>query len=949
MVAQHNRSLVSIIVPVYNVEEFIPKCLDSILGQTYSNIEVIVVNDGSRGNIEEIVAEYQRKNTNITLIGLDKNQGLFRARLEGFKAAKGDYIVSIDGDDSISVDYVRTMVTRAEKDDSDIVLPEKVIENNKEKFIFNLANDLPFNYLMNNECLEKFFEQQGDNYIWHQVAGVLYSRRVFGLAAPFLDSIKDHIVMCEDVLFSVVFWSHVRRIDRAPTAHYYYYQHENSSIANSSSESLRTKIESINTVFDKVTEYLRSQRIYAKVEKNLLEWENLYSLDYRNQINNLTVSEGLRGELGNLIRFGNANWSKRSQSQFYKVTTRLNDGLEELKQKIIDPDTECISFDIFDTLITRPFMQPSDLFYILEGDFKKLDRTFRLESFHDMRVKSEELTRLNKRHKEDITLKQVYRVMQNEYFVDKTVALKMLEKELEHEMGYCKQRETARELYDLAIYLGKKVIITSDMYLPRKTIKAVLSSCGYEGYDELYVSSHHGLVKATQNLYRQITNDLSVLPSKILHIGDNYDSDVVAAKGAGWKAAHFPRALDVAPGVFGRIFGDSAYYAQSHLGIASAYALAMNKCFDNPFRSFLHESNYNASPYLTGYFALGLSLLGFTKWMIEDTKDKGVESIIFLSRDGYLPMRIFKIFQKALNLTVRSYYLPTSRKAIIPLSIFGEANLAEMRAFNYRGQITDSILASLKSIQKEGSDNTLEDVDYDKARRLQRAFVKTYGGYFEKHTAVMDIGYSGRPEQIFTKLFNTPIETYFMYTGNDEAKRRLGRTVNVYGRLQVAGFREKIISEIGPSCIGYDVVGDVVEPIFEKEPNIPYYERYMLSEMQRGAEDFVSDYLKLFCRHLSSLTLGDNQLTMRPLDQATVTPTQIDREIFRGLVHEDDIAGDAAVDLFNTYYSTLDNKDRLHEENSHLTAELQSHMSIKRSAKLLAGNIKRRIIYGKKR
>lgn len=623
----------------------------------------------------------------------------------------------------------------------------------------------------------------------------------------------------------------------------------------------------------------------------------------------------------------------------------ISDGLDNLKQSILDERIAIVSFDIFDTLVTRPFLSPSDMFFLLDNDFKDLEGQFRLQNFHDIRIESEALARAAKSDKEDVGLKQIYYFMQKEFFVKKSVADQMLSKELEYEIRYCSQRKTAKELYDFAVRNGKKIIITSDMYLPVKTLEAILENCGYKGYHKLYVSSHHGTMKATQNLYKHITADLGVAPKSVFHIGDNYESDVIAASGAGWGAMHFPKATMVWGSAFERIFGDDAAYAQGHLGITVAYALAANIYFDNPYRSFDKESLYNKSPYFVGFFALGLSLLGFTQWMTEDMKTKGISTIVFLGRDGYLPMRVFEMFIQKIGTSTKIHYLHTSRKATIPLALFSQMNVSDIKTFNHHGKMNDGIRTSLKPYINDGTGK----INYKKLDALRTAFSATYRAYFDKNVAVMDIGYSGRPEQLFAYLFKVPLETYFMYSHSDEAKRRLGKRVNIYSRVKVAGLREKMISEIGPSCIGYKVIDDHVEPVFEKEIGMSTNEKVLISTIQKGAIDFVEAYLNYFGDHLDQLDFSSERLAMRPLDQVTVTPTRPDREMFQGITHEDDIAEESILDLFDIYYGGADQIDHMRVENDRLASELQSHLGIKRSVRLLAGNVKRRIKYGKKR
>ena len=91
------QPLISIIVPVYNCEEYIEKCIDSILHQTYQNFELIVINDGSKDNTLEKLKKYINKNK-ITIISIENN-GVSNARNLGIKNSKGDYICFIDSDE----------------------------------------------------------------------------------------------------------------------------------------------------------------------------------------------------------------------------------------------------------------------------------------------------------------------------------------------------------------------------------------------------------------------------------------------------------------------------------------------------------------------------------------------------------------------------------------------------------------------------------------------------------------------------------------------------------------------------------------------------------------------------------------------------------------------------------------------------------------------------------
>lgn len=95
-----SEPLISIIIPVYNVEKYLPQCLDSVIGQTYKNIEIICVNDGSTDGSLDILKKYERRSNRIKII-TQKNEGLSSARNVGIKECTGDYIMFLDSDDWI--------------------------------------------------------------------------------------------------------------------------------------------------------------------------------------------------------------------------------------------------------------------------------------------------------------------------------------------------------------------------------------------------------------------------------------------------------------------------------------------------------------------------------------------------------------------------------------------------------------------------------------------------------------------------------------------------------------------------------------------------------------------------------------------------------------------------------------------------------------------------------
>ncbi|MGL5550350.1 MAG: glycosyltransferase family 2 protein [Culicoidibacterales bacterium] len=115
-----NQPLVSVIVPVYNVAQYLPKCLDSIVNQTYRNLEIILVNDGSTDNSLEIIHEYAKKDSRIMVID-QENGGPSEARNNAIEQLNGQFILFVDSDDTIKPDYCVNLVDAIVKTNSDIV------------------------------------------------------------------------------------------------------------------------------------------------------------------------------------------------------------------------------------------------------------------------------------------------------------------------------------------------------------------------------------------------------------------------------------------------------------------------------------------------------------------------------------------------------------------------------------------------------------------------------------------------------------------------------------------------------------------------------------------------------------------------------------------------------------------------------------------------------------
>lgn len=125
----NNNPLVSILSPCYNVEKYLPKCLDTIIGQTYSNLQIVLIDDGSKDGTWEIMQEYAAKDSRIEVYHQD-NKGVATTRNNLLDKVKGDFVLFVDSDDWVELTMVESLLGIQKQSDADIVACDMVKNDN---------------------------------------------------------------------------------------------------------------------------------------------------------------------------------------------------------------------------------------------------------------------------------------------------------------------------------------------------------------------------------------------------------------------------------------------------------------------------------------------------------------------------------------------------------------------------------------------------------------------------------------------------------------------------------------------------------------------------------------------------------------------------------------------------------------------------------------------------
>ena len=188
-----SEKLISVIVPVYNVEKYIKKTLESLLNQTYENIEIVLVDDGSTDSSSQICDEYAKKDNRIKVIHKE-NGGLSSARNKGIEIASGDYVFYLDSDDTIDEKCLEILEEALERTESDVAICKiDRVDVNGQK----VRDDFPINeedILFRYETVEKIVKGELPNFAW----GKLYRKEVLhGIRFPVGRNYEDRYVAAE--------------------------------------------------------------------------------------------------------------------------------------------------------------------------------------------------------------------------------------------------------------------------------------------------------------------------------------------------------------------------------------------------------------------------------------------------------------------------------------------------------------------------------------------------------------------------------------------------------------------------------------------------------------------------------------------------------------------------------------------------------------------------------
>ena len=460
--------------------------------------------------------------------------------------------------------------------------------------------------------------------------------------------------------------------------------------------------------------------------------------------------------------------------------------IDELKEMVKEYDV--ISFDVFDTLITRRVLKPSDVFLLVN---EKIKREKGLDfDFYSQRIQAEEIaTRKNggKYSTEDQIYAELRRIGKLDQ--DLTDEIKQLEYECEKKVVVC--IEDMLDIYKM-VKQCKKVVLISDMYLNSIEINGLLEQGGYEGNDKVYVSSELKCSKDSVELWNKIRKEYNEL--KILHIGDNERNDVIMPEKVGIDSIKVRNPYQV--------FRERPIYKT--LGIYDDGILSHSLVLGDLVNCCLYASSFENDTSCEKNLGiwLGVVFKKFISWLAENARDR---VLLFVTRESIILRPMYQNYCRILGLEEADnidFYV--SRRSVTPISLktaddfrkmfddYFEGTIGKFSISHFNFSIPDENIANNKInlpimknkafiVMKEYREKILENAK--RARELYKEYiVKIKQRFKNKELCLVDVGYRGTTQYYLHLGTEEIIDGLYLFLNPGSFPERIGLSTEAIAR-----------------------------------------------------------------------------------------------------------------------------------------------------------------------
>jgi len=624
---------------------------------------------------------------------------------------------------------------------------------------------------------------------------------------------------------------------------------------------------------------------------------------------------------------------------------------------------EYISFDVFDTLVQRPLMMPHQLFLLMQDEARHIagDPNFQ---FHKLRRFAEHRCRIESTH-DEVSLYEIYEYLGREASLTSEQTHAIMAAELDWEKKLCEPRPAGRELFDIARQIGRKIIIVSDFYCGSEFVESILVKCGYSGWEHILVSCDHRATKKSGILFAELLVSLKTCSDDVLHIGDNFVSDIENAKKYDINTLHLPKASELffsnksAGEIWKNELNRQVYPTSAlHRTHSVVLGLFMNKIYGLPEGKDMNSA-FAGNGVDLGYCVFGPMFLGFTLDILRRSQEQGIDDLLFLSRDGSLMRRCYDIVSAVVENAPSAHYMLTSRRALSVAVMTSEHDVVAAldvpfkpcsvrHLLEHKFAIDPEIVSAeaLQAAEIESLDtivhptaNLLQLTKLVKTlcpqileqARLERIAAESYYRKFldsSRRQALVDVGYTGSVQKQLFKLTGANAACFFLLT-HLKAKELANAGVQINGFLgefvdhtnslnqfsSNISFIEAICSSPEKSLKSFslDESGAPV-PVFLSGPKLSVKRIETVRDVQNGIACFIQDFMARFGDIVDSFDFGPD-FVGRWYFNMLRSPARGDAIVFDGVEHEDLYGG------FDQRYIVSNVTESLRRANGRLTKE----------------------------
>lgn len=589
---------------------------------------------------------------------------------------------------------------------------------------------------------------------------------------------------------------------------------------------------------------------------------------------------------------------------------------------------DVVSFDVFDTLLDRPILRPSDVFVLASETVRRVHQRWITPEWPEQRVAAEQHCYGKPGIGPDITIEDIYAELKAREIADAKTLELLLQAELDTELEMLTATTRGKRLFDAAKRSKKTVLLLSDMYLPKELIETALTSAGYSGWERLVVSGYDKIGKHSGTAFARVTQDY---PGKtIAHFGDNLAADVTQPRHYGVMSKLLQRPRDIGVDASGgvdveRLRQDGSRTEFSALDLARSFIGGMTeRRLDRvPHRDVLSD---------IGYSVLGPALVGLSQWLDAQARSNGTRRLLFLAREGRLMMSAYRALlgERGLN----SEYAYASRRMINLTQVkdrLTDAALDFLAATGTPLSISDYIRRFLPDLPQErivaaldgtvltpktvlGPDRAaeiravfmrLEDELIDTIRKEQTNvldYLRSVGAD-RADAGVVDIGWQGSIQHSIERSLNPNLLGYY-FAVHDLPTTRSRQSLNGFvdprrDHATASWYQESLIPGVEmvellfanpeeASVSGVRKTSQGYEPVYSAEKLGPH-EAEQVRIIQSAGLDFVRDFADLD-QHLSS---GAPRLmpeaALAPLAKLIVTPTTAQAQVMGSFPHDNSL------------------------------------------------------------